>query len=118
MNLLALIAATLCISTLSGQPYQETGNDASWIKECQGNRLYIKADRLEITDKDIIVRDESNLPIKLSHISVDILGIFTTIDTLNAADIATVWNIVWCRTCEAYRSIDIRGNCVRCGNKP
>ncbi|OGN64200.1 MAG: hypothetical protein A3E80_03935 [Chlamydiae bacterium RIFCSPHIGHO2_12_FULL_49_9] len=111
----ALLAAIfLLIIPESGK----ASNDASWIKECQGNRLYIKADKLEVRENAIFVKDDSNHSYPLTHIFVDELGIFTTTESIRDSALGTVWNIVWCKTCGAYRSVDIRGLCVKCGNQP
>ena len=119
MKSLALVtSALLFLLSRTGEAFQEVQNNASWIKECQGDRLYINADKLEIREDSIFVRDEDNVQHPLTNIFVDALGIFTTMDSLISTDLATVWNIVWCRTCENYRSVDIKGRCVRCGNPP
>lgn len=119
MKSLALIAASLLLlSPGAVEASQEDQNHASWIKQCQADRLYINGDKLEIREDGIFVRDENDVLYPLTNIFVDQVGIFTIINSLRASDLATVWNIAWCRTCRNYRSIDINGRCVRCGNPP
>lgn len=91
-------------------------NNVSWMKDCQDNRIYIKNECLIVAEDGIYVGDESN-KIPLTELFADSQGIYTRIESLGT-EIATVWNIVWCQTCMAYRSTDIRGNCVKCGNRP
>jgi hypothetical protein len=119
MKSLALLF-TVLISAIpeNGGACQEAQNNACWIKECQGDRLYIHADRLEITGDLILIKDAANISYPLTHIFVDSSGIFTTARSMSETELATVWNIVWCRTCNAYRSVDIAGLCVKCGNQP
>jgi hypothetical protein len=119
MKSLALIAAAfLFLFPGMGVAFQEVQNHASWIKECQGDRLYINADKLEIKEDSISVRDANNIPHPLTNIFVDSAGIFTTTHSMSEDELAVVWNIFWCRTCNAYRSTDMRGLCVVCGNRP
>jgi len=92
-------------------------NDASWVKDCQDNRVYLKNDHLVIAEDGIYVLDESNKKIPLTELFVDSQGIYTRIESLGT-DIAAVYGIVWCKNCEAYRTVDWKGLCVVCGKRP
>jgi len=113
-----MVAAFLFLLMGKGEAFQGIQNNASWVKKCQGNRLYINVDKLEIEEDKISVKDANNISHPLTHIFVDSMGIFTTIDSMGDAEQSKVWNIVWCRTCQDYRSVDVNGLCVRCGNSP
>jgi hypothetical protein len=113
-----MVTALLFLLTGKGEAFQKPQNNACWIKECQGNRLYINSDKLEIGEDKISVKDANNIPHPLTHLFVDSVGIFTTTDSIREIELSKVWNIVWCRNCDAYRSLDMRGLCVVCGNRP
>ncbi len=117
-SLVFIAAGFLFLFPGNGTAFQEGQNNASWVKECQGDRIYINSDKLEIKGNRIFVKDENNAPHPLSHLFVDSVGIFTTTETMSDTELAKVWNIVWCKTCNAYRSVNVQGLCVKCGNRP
>ncbi len=96
----------------------ETKNHASWVLDCQDRRVYLKSDRVVIHEDTISVVTDSGEKTPLSELFVDAQGIYTRIESLNMSELTTVWNIVWCKTCKAYRSVNINGHCVVCGNIP
>lgn len=119
MQKFALMAlAILFIVPIWGQNQKETLNYPSWIRECQGSRVYINTEHLEIHEDCILVRDEKNVSRPIKEIFVDAHGVFTRVESLSDIELSTLWNIVWCDTCKAYRTTDIRGKCVVCGNQP
>ena len=117
-SLVRIIGAFLFLLPGAMQAFQEVQYNASWIKECQDDRIYIKTDQIEIREDGIFVKDEYNILHPLTNILVDKYGVFTPISSISDNKLAKVWNIVWCKTCNAYRSVDVRGLCVRCGNPP
>lgn len=115
MKFLAFLIITFFFSYA---PHAYCRNDAACINECQGNKIYLSPDSLEITESSIFILDDFNVPIPVKSLFVDTHGIFTTTDSLLDDQLPTVWNLVWCNTCHAYRSVNINGYCVRCGNRP
>jgi hypothetical protein len=91
--------------------------DASYIKNCQDNRVYLKNNCLEVTEEGMYVIDGLNQKIPLTELFSDSQGLYTRIESFGN-DLATVYPIVWCRTCKAWRMITIRGVCGICGNVP
>lgn len=87
--------------------------DATWVKKCEGDKVYIKADRLTLSEDGIYLIDDWSRNVFIPIIAYDIDGVFASREILS-----TVWNIIWCNTCQAYRSVNIQGKCVVCGQCP
>lgn len=85
----------------------------SWIKECGEDKVYLKPDMIKISSEGIKIANGVKDFFWTALFSNE-KGIYTTLKSLEA----TVYPIVWCKTCEDYRTVDIYGNCVACGNKP
>ena len=93
-------------------------NGISWVKECQGDKIYLKTEKLIISDNNIIVIDEQNGDFFLPELYFDETGIYTRISSLKESSSATVYPMVYCNTCGEWTVINWRGNCVKCGKNP
>ena len=91
--------------------------NAVYVKDCQDNRVYLKQEYLKISQKGLILMEANHSEINLSELLSDSEGIYTRIETLKT-DVATVYPIVYCHTCKAWRMINIKEVCGRCGNAP
>jgi hypothetical protein len=92
-----------------------SGNHEPFFGENQEDRLYINPSKIQVNQKGIWLMDDRGEIHPLYNLLVDAHGLYTV---LGREKLATVWNIVWCNTCNAYRTTDIKGRCVICGNTP
>lgn len=118
MKFLALMTIALSFLCPNIGSSFEARNDASCIRGSQGDRLYLNADRIQVNSDGISILDDENFPHPLENIAVDSMGVYTSIGESIEDTIATVWNIVWCRNCNKYRSTDMNGLCMVCGKRP
>lgn len=91
--------------------------DVSWVKNCQDNRIYLNPEYLIVSKNRMVVVDEYENETFLTELYSDANGIYTKAESFGK-ELPTVWNIVWCNTCQAYRTTSIKGVCVVCGNAP
>jgi hypothetical protein len=115
----ALFTALLLLSLLTTNAMASVFDEppVAWIKECQNDRIYLKADHITLTDTGISIEVEPNVHVSVHQFYNDSQGIFITAESLPSM-VATVYPIVWCRTCKAWRTVTVKGKCVVCGNTP
>ena len=94
-----------------------TEQATSWERESQSDRIYLKSDHLVLSDEGIFIVTESNTQIPISKLFCDSQGLYTTSESLSPES-SIVYPIVWCDTCKAWRTVNIQGKCVVCGNIP
>ena len=92
-------------------------NDTSWVKECQGERVYLNSHNLVVSNEGIFLVYDTHQKIPLSLLCSDAQGIYTLSEALEY-DLAVVAYPVWCRTCMAWRVIGLGGRCGACSNIP
>lgn len=92
-------------------------NDAAWVKDCQDNRVYLKTEHLLVEEDRIYIVDKLGGKISVSELFSDAQGIYTRIESIGT-ELATVYPIVWCKNCEAWRTVTIKGVCAVCGQTP
>ena len=85
------------------------------IQNIDKDRVYLKKENISIEDTGFRVYDSSGKGFQTKDLFTDVEGIYTKLFSLSDEK---VWNIVYCQNCEAWRSIDIRGNCTYCGKNP
>ena len=112
--ILGLLVTLFGNANLQANPAEES---LFWIKECQNDKIYLKSDHLVLSEEGIFVLTGSNSHIHLSGLFCDSQGLYTTMESL-PSETAVVYPIVWCSTCGAWRTVNIRGKCVVCGNTP
>jgi len=101
----------------SSAALSRTNKDASWVRECQEDKIYVKADRLMLTDAGIFLIDEANEAVSLSALSADSNGIYIARNAFDSP-CSAVYPIVWGESCQAWRTVNIQGKCVVCGKTP
>ena len=92
-------------------------NDARWVKDCQGNRIYLNTEYLTVNNEGMYILNEKNKKISITELFADSQGSYTRAESL-MTEVAVVYPIVWCKTCNAWRTVNIEGCCVKCGNNP
>jgi len=94
-----------------------SNNGTSWVKHCQDNRVYLKADSVVIEKESLYVLNKENQKILLTELFADSQGLYTRMESLGT-EIATVYPIVWCSNCKAWRTANIQGKCSTCNQIP
>ena len=103
--LYSLLLMTCCLVPI--QVFCEGLNkDVSWVKNCQGNRIYLNPDYLDVSEKGMFLIDEFGRSTPLSRLYSDVQGIYVKAESL-APELTTVWNIVWCRSCHNLKALPL-----------
>ena len=92
-------------------------NAAVYVKGFQDDRIYLKSEYLTVSEDGMYLLDQFNQKIPLIELFSDSQGLYTKIGSFGT-DIATVYPIVWCHTCNGWRTVNIKGLCSKCGNPP
>lgn len=109
-----------CVSgeaTPSPKEIEFSENAAVYVKGFQDDRIYLRSEHLTISEDGMYVLDQFNQKVPLTELFSDSHGLYTKIESLRT-DTATVYPIVWCHTCNAWRTVNIKGLCSGCGNPP
>ena len=85
------------------------------ILSVENDKVYLKKENISIEDSGFKIQDCFGAGFIVNNLFFDNQGIFTTLSSLSEEK---AWNIVYCQNCEAWRSVDVRGNCTYCGKNP
>ena len=98
--------------------FQEfTENNASWVRGCQEERVYLKGDRLTIENDLIYVVDDTNEKMPLPELFCDSQGVYIKVASQERSKDNGVYNILWCNRCGELTYHDWFGRCGKCGKR-
>ena len=122
MKILYIVTATLLfclgIEASSSTDIEEfLKKDAVYVKCFRKDRIYLKSEHLTFSEDKIYLSDQLDQKIPVSKLFCDSRGVYTLVESFKT-DLSTVYPIVWCHTCGAWRTVNGSGRCVVCGNSP
>lgn len=117
MKIIPFIFFTLFFLSAHASENLRSIHNMTCIRECQGNKVYLKTENLKITSEGMKIIDEVFGEIPIIELYSDQKGIYTRLELLEERS-SVVYPIVWCHTCNDWRLIDYSGRCTKCHNFP